>query len=53
MLGSIAHPINTADFSGFLLQAQSSGANVIALANGGDDTARSLKQAREFGLMRK
>jgi branched-chain amino acid transport system substrate-binding protein len=53
VLGSVAHPMNTADFSAFLLQAQSSGAKVIALANGGDDTARSLKQAREFGLMQK
>jgi branched-chain amino acid transport system substrate-binding protein len=50
VLGSAAHPLNTQDFSAFLLQAQASGAKVIGLANGGDDTGRSVKQAREFGL---
>jgi branched-chain amino acid transport system substrate-binding protein len=50
VLGSVRHPINSMDFSAYLLQAQSSGAKVIALANGGDDTARCAKQAREFGL---
>jgi branched-chain amino acid transport system substrate-binding protein len=50
VLGSAAHPLNTQDFSAFLLQAQASGAKVVALANGGDDTGRSMKQAREFGL---
>jgi branched-chain amino acid transport system substrate-binding protein len=44
------HPINNADFSSALLQAQASGAKVIALANGGDDTGRALKQAREFQI---
>ena len=50
VLGAVAHPLNTLDFSSFLLQADASGARVIALANGGDDTARSLSQAREFGM---
>lgn len=48
--GSVHHPLNTMDFSSFLLQAQSSSANVLALANGGNDSARSIKQANEFGL---
>ena len=52
VVGSIRHPINTSDFSSYLLQASSSGANIVALANGGDDTANALKQAREFGLDR-
>ena len=50
VVGSVKHPLNTADFSAYLLQAKSSGAKVVALANGGDDTARCAKQAREFGL---
>ena len=50
MLGIVRHPINTADFSSFLLQAQSSGADVVAFANAGGDTSQSLKQAAEFGL---
>ena len=50
VLGVVRHPINTADFSSFLLQAQSSGAEVIAFANAGGDTSQSLKQAAEFGL---
>jgi branched-chain amino acid transport system substrate-binding protein len=50
VVGSVRHPLNTMDFSSFLLQAQSSGANVLALANGGNDTARSIKQAHEYGL---
>ncbi|PWC39480.1 ABC transporter substrate-binding protein [Azospirillum sp. TSO35-2] len=48
--GSVRHPLNTADFSSYLLQAQGSGAKVIALANAGGDTANSIKQAQEFGL---
>lgn len=48
--GAIRHPINTQDFSSFLLTAQASGANVIALANAGGDTIRAIKQAREFGM---
>lgn len=48
--GQVRHPTNTSDFSSFLLQAQASKADVIALANGGSDTSNSLKQAQEFGL---
>jgi branched-chain amino acid transport system substrate-binding protein len=50
VLGSVRAPFNTSDFSSFLLQAQSSGAKVIALATAGGDTTNALKQAREFGL---
>lgn len=50
VLGAIRHPINTPDFSSFLLQAQASGANVIGLANAGADTINAVKQAAEFGL---
>ena len=50
VLGSVRHPINTADFSSFLLQAQGSGADIVAFANGGGDTNVCFKQAHEFGL---
>ena len=50
VIGSVKHPINTADFSSFLLQAQSARPDVIVLANAGADTVTSLKQAAEFGL---
>jgi branched-chain amino acid transport system substrate-binding protein len=50
VLGSVRHPLSTADFSSYLLQAQSSGAKIIGLANGGADTINSVKQAIEFGL---
>jgi branched-chain amino acid transport system substrate-binding protein len=50
VLGSAAHPIGASDFSSYLLQAQSSGANVLSLANGGADTTNAIKQAVEFGL---
>lgn len=50
VVGSVRHPIGTSDFSSFLLQAQSSGAKVIGLANAGGDTSLSIKQASEFGL---
>ena len=50
VLGVTRHPLNTADFSSFLLQAQSSGADVVAFANAGGDLNQSLKQAAEFGL---
>jgi branched-chain amino acid transport system substrate-binding protein len=50
VFGSVRHPINTSDFSSFLLQAQASHADVIALANGGADTANAIKQAGEFQL---
>ena len=50
VLGSSLAPLATTDFSSYLLQAQSSGAQVIALANAGQDTVNSIKQAHEFGL---
>jgi len=50
VIGSVRHPLNTADFSSFLLQAQASGAQVIGLANAGTDTTNSIKQAAEFGI---
>src|SRR5205823_13129722 len=50
VLGKVRHPLNTQDFSSFLLQAQSSGAKVIGLANAGGDTTNSIKQAVEFGI---
>lgn len=49
-LGSVKHPLNSPDFSSFILQAQGSKAQVIALANGGQDTVNSIKQARQFGV---
>jgi branched-chain amino acid transport system substrate-binding protein len=51
VLGSVRHPLATTDYSSFLLQAQSSGAKVIGLANAGLDTANSIKQAAEFGIV--
>ena len=50
IVGSVRHPLATNDFSSFLLQAQSSGAKVIGLANAGLDTANAIKQASEFGI---
>ena len=50
VLGSVLHPINSTDFSAYLLQAQLSGAKVIGLANGGADLINTVKTAREFGL---
>jgi branched-chain amino acid transport system substrate-binding protein len=50
VIGSVRHPIGTSDFSSFLLQAQSSKAKVIALANAGGDTSVAIKQASEFGI---
>jgi branched-chain amino acid transport system substrate-binding protein len=50
VLGSARHPLNTPDFSSYLLQAQSSGAQVVALANAGGDMINAAKQANEFGL---
>jgi len=52
VLGSVKHPLNTTDFSSFLLQAQSSKAKVIGLANAGGDTINSIKAAAEFGIVR-
>ena len=50
VMGRARHPLNTADFSSFLLQAQASRAQVVALANAGTDTVTAIKQAGEFGL---
>src|SRR3569833_3303981 len=50
VLGTVRHPLNSSDFSSFLLQAQASKAKVVALANAGGDTTSALKQAAEFGL---
>ncbi|WP_338025926.1 ABC transporter substrate-binding protein [Bradyrhizobium quebecense] len=52
VIGEVRHPLNTADFSSVLLQAQASGAKVIALANAGADMTNSVKQAAEFGITR-
>ena len=52
MLGSVRAPLNNADFSSFLLQAQASKAKVVGLANAGTDTTNAIKQAAEFGLTR-
>ncbi|WP_026619972.1 branched-chain amino acid transport system substrate-binding protein [Ensifer sp. WSM1721] len=49
--GAVRHPLATTDFSSFLLQAQSSGAKVIGLANAGLDTSNAIKQAAEFGIV--
>jgi branched-chain amino acid transport system substrate-binding protein len=51
VLGSVRHPLNTSDFSSFLLQAQSSKAKIIGLANAGGDTVNAIKQGAEFGVM--
>ncbi|MDA9531513.1 MULTISPECIES: ABC transporter substrate-binding protein [unclassified Bradyrhizobium] len=51
VLGGVKHPLNTADFSSFLLQAQSSKAKIIGLANAGGDTTNAIKQAAEFGIV--
>ncbi|WP_158813550.1 ABC transporter substrate-binding protein [Methylocapsa sp. S129] len=50
VIGSVNVPLNTPDFSSFLLQAQSSKAKIIGLANAGGDTSNSIKQAHEFGI---
>jgi branched-chain amino acid transport system substrate-binding protein len=50
VLGTVRHPLNTQDFSSFLLQAQSSKAKVIGLANAGGDTINAIKQGAEFGI---
>jgi branched-chain amino acid transport system substrate-binding protein len=52
VLGAVHHPLNTQDFSSFLIQAQASKAKVVALANAGGDTQNAIKQAYEFGLQR-
>ncbi|HVZ07064.1 ABC transporter substrate-binding protein [Rhodopila sp.] len=53
MLGSVAFPLNTADLSSFLVQAQASGAQAIGLACGGSDWTNLVKQSHEFGMNRK
>jgi branched-chain amino acid transport system substrate-binding protein len=52
VLGKVRHPLNTNDFSSFLLQAQSSKAKIIGLANAGGDTINSIKQGAEFGIVK-
>src|SRR5580704_8451049 len=52
VLGSVRAPLNSSDFSSFLLQAQSSKAKIIGLANAGLDTTNSIKQAAEFGIVK-
>jgi branched-chain amino acid transport system substrate-binding protein len=52
VVGSVMHPFGTSDYSSFLLQAQSTGADVLAFLNSNDDSAIAIKQAREFGLDR-
>jgi branched-chain amino acid transport system substrate-binding protein len=52
VLGGVKHPLSTQDFSSFLLQAQTSKAKVIGLANAGQDTINSIKQAGEFGIVK-
>jgi len=53
VLGSVRHPLNTADFSSYVLQADSSKAKNLMVANGGGDIINSVKQASEFGLIKK
>jgi branched-chain amino acid transport system substrate-binding protein len=50
VLGSVRHPLNSSDFSSFLLQAQASKAKIIGLANAGGDTVNAIKQGAEFGI---
>jgi len=51
VVGGVRHPLQTSDFSSFLLQAQASGAKIVGLANAGGDTINSIKQANEFGIV--
>ncbi len=52
VLGKVRHPLNTQDFSSFLLQAQASKAKIIGLANAGGDTINAIKQGAEFGIVK-
>ena len=52
VLGKVRHPLNTQDFSSFLLQAQASKAKIVGLANAGGDTTNSIKQGAEFGIVK-
>jgi len=51
VIGGVKHPLNTPDFSSFLLQAQASKAKIIGMANAGGDTTNTIKQAAEFGIV--
>jgi branched-chain amino acid transport system substrate-binding protein len=51
IMGSVRHPVGTSDFASYILSAQNSGADVVALANAGDDMVKTLKTADEFGLL--
>jgi branched-chain amino acid transport system substrate-binding protein len=51
VIGTVRHPLNTADFSSFLLQAQASKAKIVGMANAGGDTTNTIKQASEFGIV--
>jgi branched-chain amino acid transport system substrate-binding protein len=53
VLGAVRHPLSASDFSSFLLQAQSSGAQILGLANAGGDAINSIKAANEFGITKK
>jgi branched-chain amino acid transport system substrate-binding protein len=53
VVGAVRHPLGAADYASFLLQAQASGADIVGIANAGDDTITSMKQAAEFGLTKK
>ena len=53
VVGSVRHPLGTTDYSSFMLQAQASKADVVVLANGGDDAINAVKSAREFGITEK
>jgi len=51
VVGAVRHPLNTSDFSSYLLQAQASKAKIVGLANAGGDTTNAIKQAAEFGIV--
>jgi branched-chain amino acid transport system substrate-binding protein len=51
VIGTVKHPLNSSDFSSFLLQAQASKAKIIGMANAGGDTTNTIKQASEFGIV--
>ena len=53
VIGSLRHPLGTTDFSSYIMQAQASNADVVAILNGGDDTINAVKTAKEFGLFAK
>lgn len=53
VVGSVKHPLSATDFSSFVIQAQSSGAKVVVLANTGGDASNAIRQAKEFGLIQK